>query len=104
MPPECGNNHPDFGVGCQLEKGHTQDHWHKTTNGSVLTWPQVKPKAAYTRAQLDQMIGDHEVKLQQTIDEIQSTSGLARDLINTLVPPMQTQLFLIKEVLKLVKE
>ena len=105
MPTECGSLHPDFKVACQEDKHHQHDHVHKTESGSIITWPKAKEKdVIHTKAQMLQMIGDHKVKLQQTIDELKNSSGLGKDLIDTLVPPMQTQLFFIEQLVRGMKE
>lgn len=99
MPPECNAVHSKFQVKCTLDSGHSDDHISRS-EGSEIRWPQVKREVSYTDAQLEQMIGDHEHKLNAMLAEMEHQKSLAGDLINTFVPIMQTQLFLIKETLK----
>lgn len=105
MPSECGAVNPEIpGVSCNKEKHEGNSHTFKYNTGEVNWISQPKEAKPLSREQIEQVIGDHKIKLQQTLDEVKSSSNLGADLINTLIPPMQTQLFLIEEILKLVKE
>lgn len=105
MPPECGATHPEIpGVYCNTEQHEGIRHTFKYSTGQLSWTSQPKKSEPLSRSQIEQVIGDHKVKLQQTMDEVKSSSGIGPDLINTMIPPMQTQLFLIEEILKLVKE
>ena len=106
MTDKCGEQHPNLAdVRCTLDPHPGPSHSYVGEFGEI-NWKAKKPvdKATYSMEQLEQVIEDHEIKLQQTMDTMQSSHGVHRDVINTLIPPMQTQLFLIKETLKLIKE
>ncbi len=100
---QCGDAHPMFNVQCQSERRHEGDHSYTSEDGTTATWPQKKVavERIHSREQVQQMMADHEVLLEQTLDGVKNDHSLASDLINTLVPAMQTQLFLIKQVLGL---
>lgn len=104
MPPECGAVNPDIpGVVCNKDKHEGLRHTFKYNTGEVNWVEKPKESKPLTMEQLTQVIGDHETKLQQTLDSVKNSRSLETDMVNTFVPMFQTQLFIIKEALKKIK-
>lgn len=102
MPPECGSKHPELPVTCELDFDHKGSHRRMLQSGTV-EWDQVKVEKTYTPTQLLSMAEQQSDKLEITLDAAGNGSREA-DMIKTIVPIFQEQLFLIRQTLKVLED
>lgn len=104
MPPECGNEHPDLdGITCGEDLDHKGNHRRVLRSSNVLEWEQVKVKQRFTKEQLISMIGVERDKLTQTLDAA-GTGSREADLIRTVIPIFQSQLYILEHAIDLLKD
>lgn len=98
MPPECGHKHPELPVTCEQDNGHKGNH-RRVLQSSTIEWEQQVLEKNYTKTQLLSMAEQQADKLDVTLDAAGDGSRES-DMIKTVIPIFQEQLFLIRHLIK----